>query len=127
MKPKLLFTLTAIYLGLVGLFNLISPAAAFGLDAGATAVLIASVRVVASLYIGFAVVDWFARSAEASKARDAIFLGNSVAITLAAILFALVALAPGGQAMIWAIVVINLLFAVAFFLVGRANMSTVAS
>jgi hypothetical protein len=127
MKPKLLFTLTAIYLGLVGLFNLISPAAAFGLDAGATAVLIASVRVVASLYIGFAVVDWFARSAEASKARDAIFLGNSVAITLAAILFALVALAPGGQAVIWAIVVINFLLAAAFFVVGRANMSTSAS
>jgi len=127
MKPKLLLTLTAIYLGLVGLFNLISPAAAFGLDAGATAVLIASVRVVASLYIGFAVMDWFARSAEASKARDAIFLGNTVAITLAAILFIFVALAPGGQAAIWAIVVINLLFAVAFFVVGRANMSTGAS
>jgi len=127
MKPKLLLTLTAIYLGLVGLFNLISPAAAFGLDAGATAVLIASVRVVASLYIGFAVMDWFARSADASKARDAIFLGNTVAITLAAILFIFVALAPGGPAVNWVIVVINLLFAVAFFVVGRANMSTSTS
>ena len=86
--------------------------------------LIASVRVVASLYIGFAIVNWFARSAEASMARDAIFLGNTVAITLAAILFVLVALAPGGQAGIWAIVVINLFFAVSFFVVGRANMST---
>jgi len=127
MKPKLLLTLTAIYMGLVGLFNLTLPAAAWGLDAGASAVLIASVRVVASLYIGFAVVDWFARSAEASKARDAIFLGNMVGIALAAILFALVALAPGSPAMNWAIVVINLLFAVAFFVVGRANMSTGAS
>jgi hypothetical protein len=123
MKPKLLLTLTAIYMGLVGLFNLISPAAAFSLDAGATAVLIASVRVVASLYIGFAVVNWFARSAEASQARDAILLGNTVGIALAAILFALVALAPGGQAGIWVIVVINLLFVVAFFVVGRVNMS----
>ena len=124
MKPKFLLALAAIYLGLIGLFNLISPAAAFGLDAGASAVLIASVRVVASLYIGFAVMNWFARNAEASKARDAIFLGNTVAITLAAILFVLVALAPGGQAGIWAIVVINLFFTVAFFVVGRANMST---
>lgn len=126
MKPKFLLALAAIYLGLIGLFNLISPAAAFGLDAGASAVLIASVRVVASLYIGFAVMNWFARNAEASKARDAIFLGNTVAITLAAILFVLVALAPGGQAGIWAIVVINLFFTVAFFVVGRANMSTSA-
>ena len=127
MKPKLLLTLAAIYMGLIGLFNLISPAAAFGLGVGATAVLIASVRVVASLYIGIAVMNWFARSAEASKARDAIFLGNTVGIALAAILFALVALAPGGQVGIWVIVVINLLFAIAFFVVGRANMSTSAS
>ena len=127
MKPKLLLTLTAIYMALVGLFNLISPVAAWGLDAGASAVLIASVRTAASLYLGIAVMNWFARSAEASKARDAIFLGNMVGIALAAILFALVALAPGGQAAHWIIVVINLLFAIAFFVVGRANMSTSTS
>ncbi len=127
MKPKLLLTLAAIYMGLVGLFNLISPAAAWGLNAGASALLIASVRVPASLHLGIAVVNWFARSAEASKARDAIFLGNTVGSALAAILFALVALAPGGQAGVWVIVVINLLFAAAFFMVGRANMSTGAN
>ena len=124
MKPKLLLTLAAIYMGLVGLFNLISPVAAWGLDAGASAVLIASVRVPASLHLGIAVVNWFARSAEASKARDAIFLGNTIGFVLAAILFALVALAPGGPAVNWVIVVINLLLAIAFFVVGRANMST---
>ena len=127
MKPKLLLTLAAIYMGLIGLFNLISPVAAWGLDAGSSAVLIASVRVPASLYLGIAVVNWFARNAEASKARDAIFLGNTIALTLAAILFALIALTPGGQAVNWVIAVINLLFAVAFFMVGRANMSTSAS
>lgn len=124
MKPKLLLTLAAIYMGLVGLFNLLSPVVAWGLDAGASATLIASVRVPASLYLGIAVVNWFARNAEASKARDAIFLGNTVAIALAAILFVLVALASGGQAGIWVIVVINLFLATAFFVVGRANMST---
>jgi len=124
MKPKLLLTLAAIYMGLVGLFNLISPVAAWGLDAGASAVLIASVRVPASLYLGIAVVNWFAQNAEASKARDAIFLGNTIGFVLAAILFALVALAPGGPAVNWVIVVINLLLAIAFFVVGRANMST---
>ena len=103
MKPIFLLTLAAVYMGLVGLFNLISPAGAFGLDAGATAVLIASVRVVASLYITIAVVNWFARSAEASKARDAIFLGNTVGMALAAILLAFVALAPGAPAVDWVI------------------------
>jgi hypothetical protein len=126
MKPKLLLTLTAIYMGIIGLFNLISPVAAWGLDAGASAVLIASVRVPASLYLGIAVVNWFARSAEASKARDAIFLSNTVVFGLSTILWVLIMLA-GAPAFGWVFVAINLLFAAAFFVVGRANMSTGAS
>jgi hypothetical protein len=43
MKPKLLFTLTAIYMGLIGLTILISPAVGMGLGAGASAHLIAQV------------------------------------------------------------------------------------
>ena len=126
MKPKLLLTLAAIYMGIIGLFNLISPVAAWGLDAGASAVLIASVRVPASLYLGIAVVNWFARSAEASKARDAIFLSNTVVFGLSTILWVPIMLA-GAPAFGWLFVAINLLFAVAFFVVGRANMSTGAS
>ena len=126
MKPKLLLTLAAIYMGIIGLFNLISPVAAWGLDAGASAVLIASVRVPASLYLGIAVVNWFARSAEASKARDAIFLSNTVVFGLSTILWVPIMLA-GAPAFGWVFVAINLLFAAAFFVVGRANMSTSAS
>ena len=126
MKPKLLLTLAAIYMGIIGLFNLISPVAAWGLDAGASAVLIASVRVPASLYLGIAVVNWFARSAEASKARDAIFLSNTVVFGLSTILWVPIMLA-GAPAFGWLFVAINLLFAAAFFVVGRANMSTGAS
>jgi hypothetical protein len=123
MKPKLLLTLTAIYMGFIGLRTLISPAGTFGLDAGASAILIASVRSIASLYIGFAVVNWFARSAEASTARDAIFLSNTVVFGLWTILWVLIILA-GGPAFGWVFVVIHLLFTVGFFVVGRANMST---
>jgi len=123
MKPKLLFTLSAIYMGLIGLTILISPAVGMGLDAGASAHLIAQVRVQASLYLGIAVLNWFARNAEASKARDAIFLGNTVVF---AILFGLL-MFTGEPVVGWVFVVIHLLFAVAFFMIGRANMSTRAS
>ncbi len=123
MKPKLLLTLTAIYMGFIGLRTLISPAGTFGLDAGASAILIASFRSIASLFIGSAVVNWFARSAEASKARDAIFLSNTVVFGLWTILWVLIILA-GAPAFGWVFVVIHLLFTVGFFVVGRANMST---
>ena len=128
MKPKLLFTLSVIYMGLIGLTVLISPVVVMGLDAGTSAHLIAQVRVQASLYIGIAVVNWFARNAEASKARDAIFIGGSVGFSLNTIFVVLAAFSPGVMAgAIWTVVVINLLFAVAFFVVGRANMSAAVS
>jgi hypothetical protein len=126
MKPRLLLLLSSIYMGLIGLTILISPATGMGLDAGASTHLLAQVRVQASLYIGIAVVNWFARNAEASKARDAIFLGNTVIFGFMAILFGLLMFTgePFGS---WVFVVIAVLFAVAFFMVGRANMSTSAS
>lgn len=126
MKPKLLLTLAAIYMGLIGLTVLISPVMGMGLDAGASAHLVAQVRVQASLYIGIAVVNWFARTAEASKARDAIFLGNTVVFGFMAILFGLL-MFTGEPVAGWVFVIIALLFAVAFFVAGRANMSTSAS
>jgi len=123
MKPKLLFTLSAIYLGLAGLGVLISPAAVMGLGAGASIHLIAQARIQASLYIGIAVLNWFTRSAEPSKARDAIFLGNTVIFGLMAILFSML-MFTGEPMTGWVIVAIALFFAVAFFVTGRANMST---
>jgi hypothetical protein len=125
MKPKLLLTISSIYIALIGLLGLIIPVTTiYGIDVEAPALLDARFRVSLSLYIGIAVVDWFARNAEASKARDAIFLGNTVGFALWAILVALVVFIPGSDPTGWVYVVINLLFTVAFFVMGRANMST---
>jgi hypothetical protein len=71
-------------------------------------------------------LDWAARNAGPSKARDALFLGNIVKYGLAAILNGAAALI-GGQVQSWILTTIALLFAVGFFIVGRANMSTSAS
>jgi hypothetical protein len=76
--------------------------------------------------IGIAVLNWVARNAEPSKARDGVFLGNTVGfglVTIGGILRQL----SGAVAIGWLFVLINALFAVSFFVVGRANMSKMAS
>ena len=128
MKPKLLLTLSSIVIALVGLLGLAIPATtSYGFDVSTPDYLNATARIPFSLFIGLALVNWFSRNAEASKARDAIFLGNTVGYVLWTIVVALTVLTPGAQPAGWAAVVIYLLFAVAFFVVGRANMSTSAS
>jgi len=129
MKPKLLLTLAAIYGALGGIGQLLIPTQNYYLDASTSALSINLLRSTTSLLIGgLAVVYWLARNAEASKARDAIFIGGTVGFGLNTIFVVLAAFSPGVMAGgIWPVVVINLLFAVAFFVVGRANMSTNAS
>ena len=128
MKPKLLLTLAAIYGTLGGIGQLLIPTQNYCLDASTSVLSINLLRSTSCLLIGLAVVYWLARNAEASKARDAILIGSSVGFGLNAIFVVLAAFSPGVRAgAIWTVVVINLLFAIAFFMVGRANMSTSAS
>ena len=128
MKPKLLLTLAAIYGTLGGIGQLLIPTQNYYLDASTSVLSINLLRSTSCLLIGLAVVYWLARNAEASKARDAILIGSSVGFGLNAIFVVLAAFSPGVRAgAIWTVVVINLLFAIAFFMVGRANMSASAS
>jgi hypothetical protein len=128
MKPKLLLTLSSIVIALVGLIGLAIPAtAAYGFKVNMPDYFNATARAPFSLFFGLALVNWFARNAEASKARDAIFLGNTLGYVLWTIVAVLIVLTPGAQPAGWVAVVIYLLFAVAFFVVGRANMSASAS
>ena len=124
MKPSSLLTASAIYHALIGILFQVDPAALFGLDANASALLITNLRIPLSLLLAIAVINWFARKSDASSARDAIFLGNTVAFAFVAI-GDFVATVLSGDPLGWVFVVINLLFAIAFFVVGRANMSTV--
>ena len=125
MKPKVMFTIAAIYMGLLGILLVASPSMAFGLAPDAPPSLIAKLRLPGSLFLAFAVMNWFARNSDASSARDAIFIGNTVAFAFVAIGDFLVTIIPGADPSGWVFIVIDLLFVVAFFVVGRANMSTV--
>jgi hypothetical protein len=124
MKPSSLLTASAIYLALIGILFQVDPAGLFGLDANASALLITNLRIPLSLLLAIAVINWFARKSDASSARDAIFLGNTVAFAFVAI-GDFVATVLSGDPLGWVFSGIALLFAIAFFVVGRANMSTV--
>ena len=124
MKPSLLLTVSAIYLALIGILFQVDPAGLFGL-ANASALLITNLRIPLSLLLAIAVINWFARKSDASSARDAIFLGNTVAFAFVAIGDFVASVMSGGDPSSLLFSGIALLFAIAFFVVGRANMSTV--
>ena len=125
MKPKLLLPIAAIYMGLLGILLVASPSMVFGLAPDASASLIAKLRLPGSLFLAFAVMNWFARNSDASSARDAIFIGNTMAFAFVAIGDFLITIIPGANPSGWVFIVVDLLFVIAFFVVGRANMSTV--
>jgi hypothetical protein len=125
MKPKLLLTLSSVVIAIFGLLGILVPVTtAYGFDVSMPGYLNATARIPQGFYLGIALMNWLARNAEPSKARDAIFIGNAVGFVLWALLVAITVLTPGAQPAGWAYVAIFLLFAAAFFMVGRANMST---
>lgn len=123
MKPTMLFSVAALYLALVGIgFLLVPGILVLGALGETPAVIVAELRQYGGALLGIAVLDWIARNAEPSKARDGIFLGNTVGFGLVALGGVLRQLS-GAVAIEWLFVLINILFAVSFLVVGRANMS----
>jgi len=121
MTPRLLLTVAAIYLALVGLGLLLAPTVTvLGLDAATAPVVIAQLRAMSDVFIAVAVIDWVARNAEPSKARDAIFLGNAVGFSLSVVLGAGVSWI-GGQVMSWIFTALSLCCAVGFIVVSRTH------
>jgi hypothetical protein len=123
MKPTMLFSAAALYLGLVGLgFLLVPGILVFGALGETPAIIVAELRQYGGALLGIAVLNWIARNAEPSTARNAVFLGNTVGFGLVA-LGGLLRQLSGAVAIGWLFVLINVLFALSFFMVGRANMS----
>jgi hypothetical protein len=80
MKLRILLSIAAIYLALVGLGLIVAPQT-IGMGAvptDASAALIAYLRLFGSPSLGIAVLNWTARHAEPSTAWNAIILGNMV-------------------------------------------------
>jgi hypothetical protein len=80
MNLKAMLTVSAIYLGVVGLGVMLVPQR-FGIGAvpaDPSPELIAYLRVFGGPFAGIAVLNWLARKAEPSTTRDAIILANIV-------------------------------------------------
>jgi hypothetical protein len=69
-------------------------------------------------------MNWFARNSDDSSARDAVFIGNTAAFVFVTIVDFLITIIPGANPSNWIFIAIDLFFVIAFFMVGRANMST---
>ena len=126
MKPTVLFSSAALYLALVGLgFLLVPDTVVFGALGQTPVVIVAELRQYGGALLGIAILNWIARNAEPSTARNGIFLGNTVGFGLVA-LGGVFRQLSGAVAIEWLFVIINVLFAVSFLIVGRANMSNKA-
>ena len=124
MKLKVLLIIAAVYMALIGIGHLFAPIAmsAGVVPADASSELTAFLRHYAALFISIAVMNWMARNAEPSTARNAIVLANIGIFGLAAILDILVVL--GGAPPTGLVpATINLVIAAAFLWVGRTSMS----
>ena len=124
MTLRILLSIVAIYMALVGLGLIFAPQR-FGVGAvppDASAALIAYLRLFGSPFLGIAVLNWMARNAEPSTARNAIIVGNIVGFAAIAALD-LSGLSSGARPLTKVFAIIHLLFAVAFIWVGRMNMS----
>jgi hypothetical protein len=121
---RILLSLAAIYMALVGLGLIFAPQA-IGIGAvppDASAALIAYVRLFGSPFLGIAVLNWTARNAEPSAARNAILLGNMVGFGAIAALDVW-GLFSGARPLTKGFALMHLLFAVAFIWVGRMSRS----
>jgi hypothetical protein len=128
MKLNVLLIIATVYMGLVGIGHLVAPVAlsAGVVPADASPGLVAFLRHYAALFIAIAVLDWMARNAEPSTARNAIVVANTVIFGLAAALDLLAVFSGAGPAGLVP-ASINLLLAVAFFWVARTDAAAKTS
>jgi hypothetical protein len=128
MKLKVILIISAVYMALIGLGHLFAPVAmsAGVVPADASQGLTAFLRHYAALFIAIAIMNWTARNAEASAARNAIVLANLVIFGLAGILDVLAVVSGAGLAGLVP-ATINLVLAAAFFWANRTGISAKTS
>ena len=123
MKLKAVLTVSAIYQGVVGLGMMLAPRQ-FGIDAvpvDATPALIAFLRIFGGPMLGIAVLNWMARKAEPSTARNAIILANIVGFGCVTLMDIYGVFTGGARPIAKLFLLIHLLLTVAFVIAWRSN------
>jgi hypothetical membrane protein len=124
MKLKGVLTVSAIYLAVLGIGFMLAPRQ-IGIDAvpaDASPSLIAYLRIFGGPILGIAVLNWMARNAEPSAARNAIVLGNIVGFGCVTLMDVWGVFSDGARPAAKLFLVIHLLMTVAFVVAGRASM-----
>lgn len=124
MKLKTVLTVSAIYLAVLGVAFMVAPQE-IGIDAvpgDASPALIAYLRVFGGPFLGIAVLNWMARNAEPSAARNAVVLANIVGFGCATAMDVWGVFSGGARPIAKLFLVIHLLVTVAFVVSGRVSM-----
>jgi hypothetical protein len=128
MTLKVVLAASAIYLGLIGMGVLVAPQY-FGIGAvpaDASPALIAFLRVFAGPCLGIAVLNWTARNAEPSTARNAIVLANIVGFGCVTAVDVWGVFSGDARQLARWFLVAHLLFTLAFVVTRRASLRETA-
>jgi hypothetical protein len=121
MKPKAVLTISAIYLGFLGVGFMFAPQQ-IGIDAvppDASPALIAYLRIFGGPILGIAVLNWLTRNAEASATRNAIVLANIVGFGCVALMDIWGVFSGSARPAAKLFLVIHLLMTIAFVMAWR--------
>ena len=77
--------------------------------------------------LGLGLIAWLVRNADASKARDGVTLGFTIYFALHALTSLYGQFTDTGTSLHWVMATIQALFAIGFFMAGKASMSKSAS
>ena len=123
MKLKLVLTIAAVYLGLLGLGFMVAPRE-IGVGAvppDASPALVAYLRIFGGPCLGVAVLNWLARNAEASAAREAIIIANIVGFAAVSAMDIWGVFGGGARPIAKVFLVIHLLMTVGFIVARRTS------
>jgi len=124
MKLERVLTISAIYLGVLGLGFMFAPRE-IGIGAvpgDASPALVAYLRIFGGPCLGIAVLNWLARKAEPSTARNAIVIANTVGFGSVTLMDIWGVFSGGARPVAKIFLVIHLLMTVAFIVAGLASM-----
>jgi hypothetical protein len=124
MKLKPVLTVSAIYLGVLGVGFMFAPRE-IGIEAvpaDASPALIAYLRIFGGPCLGIAVLNWVARNAEPSRALKGVILGNIVGFGCVTAMDVWGVFGGGARPVAKVFLVIHLLMTVAFIVAGRASV-----
>ncbi len=124
MKLKVVLVASAIYLAITGVGFMFAPReiGIHAVPSDASPALIAYLRLFGGPFLGIAVLNWTARSAEPSSARNAIVLANCVGFAAVTAMDLWGVFSGDAREVAKVFLVIHLLMTVAFVVAWRASM-----